>query len=290
MKRLEMKKIFIQYGAKEEFFDKAAVVERLYEIFSQKDEEQLKKDLENGSISISETGNISYDNIEIKESDKQEGITEYIIKDEEGESEIYSIDEYGMDYSWVRNPSAISVTMNLPDGATITRDPEHICLKLDNVDGHYTKELKPDNGDWNISRNSSEFKENREGLISDYPLTKKWFDKFMPRIEEKDEESEVISDNKVESSYIDNEDLLKEVQDSRQALARMTENLKSLNDEKEKLQKQYQEQIKSAESLSEMLDKSLNVLSEIRKSKVGNLFFGRKINRIDAPGNKGDGR
>lgn len=291
MEKERTKRLFIQYGVKSSFFDKAAVAERIYWDFWYKSEEEVIKMLEDGSIAISEQGNISYNDIEIKEIKTEEGeAVQYRIKKESQEDEIYTIDKYGMDSSWKKLPSPISSLMELPDTITLTRDQTKLSINGVGVFEDYSdprKGLRPDNGDWDIRRNGSNLKDNMKQLLKDYPLTRGWFAERLPMdvsiINSKPDDTHDKVSKKVEDSKPDetHDKVSTEVEDSRQALARMSQNIQTLKKEKEDLEKENQKLAKKNESLTRMLDKALNVLEEIHNKPLGKIFFGRKINEVE---------
>lgn len=270
MEKERIKRLFIQYGVKPSFFDKAAVAERIYEDFCNKSEEEVIKMLKCGDIHIFEDGDISYNNIEIRGTTK---VVRYKIKKGRGEGEIYTIDKYGMDSSWEKLPSNMSLTMELPDGITLTRDQTKLSINGVGLFHDYSdprKGLRPDNGDWNILRNGSNLKDNMKQLLKEYPLTRGWFVERLPM-------DVSIIDSKPDETH---DKVSTEVEDSRQALASMSQSLQILKKEKEDLEKENQKLAKQNASLTRMLDRALNVLEEMHKKPFGKRSFGRKINEV----------
>ena len=201
-RKKKIKKLFIQYGAKPSFFDKPAVAERIYEDFKDKNIKELIKALEDGSISISTNGDIYYNNIEIIADGKEEEIhlpstrdhsimreKEYVFYIEIDESvgekhRIYTIDKYGMDSSFESLPSLMTGLFGDSDEVIYTRRPFSFSIEYySGSDGDGTDEFV-DTGDWKITKQDSNLKDNMKWLLKEYPITRNWFAQRLPLAKE----------------------------------------------------------------------------------------------------------
>ena len=267
MERAELKELLKRKGVKPELLEMPAVVEPIFKDVVDKTVSQVER---SNDIKANPDGVFSYQNRVVTPGEDGGAVISY------GDATI-DVNSYGIaigysDGSWM---DYFSLTSRTPDGTV-----EH--SSGNNGNATMSTRTRFDNGSWSILnaggadftnmpyigakdvRTTSidkeailrEFDENSQAVMKNYPGTISWYT----------ERREALVQT-----------LERETNPELVQARRMQE----LEEENARLTKRNRDLLESNSKLTAMLEKSLEFMSSVRNSPVGNIFFGKKIKEYE---------
>ncbi len=262
-------------GVPEVFLNKPGVVERIYGDYAAKHAAALKS----ASIQVESDKKFLYDG---PEKGKEDTIT-FEIKDDDrihvshGDIEI-KLNEYGIEVSLRGGESAGYTSIMERESGTVRH------FEGRDSDGWYDETIGTDNGSWsieqavgttiernhqrgdkvNIGPTLSVFDINADEITDFYPETAHWYEAKRTQL----------------IRAVENHNQAKEAESSPEATVEyLGREVTRLQDENKRLRS-------SNEKLTHMLGVTLEFADDVRRSPVGNLFFGRKLRKVERSSNQ----
>ena len=259
MDREILKNIMLEIGVDPKYVEMPSIMERVFDsIYFCRTPNEIKE-----CITVREDGKVEVNGVTKLVFGTKNGETFIEIrkdpKKEFGFYDIAIIDEYGMDQryepSWNDDPSPYW-DRSIPYYTYRRNLGEKSIDVEDYFSGSHLyeeREVKPDNGDFDIFRNARTWEENKEFLCAHYPLAREWFEKRdrQKTVSEYEEEydrlmslnSKIQNDIDIERKYIESEQAKHEILSQR------------------------------VSRLQQMLKRTLEFCESIKRSPIGKVFF-----------------
>ena len=287
--RNDVKNTLLDIGVSEELLAMPSVLERVYKIINENNDESLEKVVLDGKIKIEENGDFSFGGYSFKRDKDTKGA---VIQFEEikGCKTTINVDKYGMDMRYYRESDTVALLMETPDDEKIIRIPEMNAIKIEghplegrnfsaSLDFYENKEVN-DLGNYDILDNPDvllyEYKrireENKRFLTENYPITKGWFQERENYEQGIEEEIKETAKEEYHNSD-DNKEHKTDIEKSRQIITEAIKRIEQLEAENKRMQEENSNNQK-------MLKTTLEFCDRVRSSVVGHVFFRKEIGNL----------
>ena len=269
MERIELKKILREMGVHEILTEMPAVVEPIYREFFDDTSSEVR---ECGRIVVYEDGSFSFDDRQITLSPGSGATISY-------EDVLIEVNTYGMEIEYSdgnyqgkfssisrkdgrvdtfsgSNGTASGIGhMSLDNGSWSIKDSRGAEIVSDEYHNDKMDE-EIDSYDLNLAEVLNEFDERATGIILAYPNTEGWFRKTRMAVVEN-----------VEKQNDPEEKEIRRIQRLERRVIKLEQENKALKE--------------SHAKTASLLERALKFVKEVKKSPVGQIFFGRKLKALD---------